>query len=454
MSRFSTAFSCLILSMAIAVTGASAPAIATAQSVVPEVAASAGSDPLAIGRVIMKPQTLQYDRAGLVNKAAGTPSEAAFAKYGGDMEAYSRAAQKSRTGKAFEAVFASQENARFAAIGAKNRILVSAAENLPHHGADLVMIDEAGRVTRQFQAKTGWQNLQQAVSDPRYAKMEIVTDDESLAVLSKELAKAESNAARRGLGLAGEWKAVRRAIDEGRLLQRTPSGAPLPTKGYVEQEARSALEAAWKRTSGAAAETAGSARPLEAAARVERAGVAAADGAHTAEGIARAAAREAGDVALATRDAGSGAAKAAEGAAEAASTGSKALRGVGTGLVVVGVAVDVGTRVNKGVNVEKRYAAGEITAQEREVAHAKNAAGCAGGWGGAWAGAELGAMGGGAVAGPVGAGVGGVAGGVAGYFGGEAVAEEAAEWTVDAIHSTGTTISEATSSAWSWVCGN
>jgi uncharacterized protein YcfJ len=100
--------------------------------------------------------------------------------------------------------------------------------------------------------------------------------------------------------------------------------------------------------------------------------------------------------------------------------------------------------------VERRYAKGEITAQQREVEHAKNVAGCAGGWGGACACGELGATGGTAVGGPIGGGVGAVAGGIAGYFGGEAVAASAAEWTVNKVHSTSTTIAEATSNAWAW----
>lgn len=334
-----------------------APVSGFGQTVVPEVAASVGSDPLATGRVIAKPQTPQYDLVGLVNKSAGQPSEAAFAKYAGDIDAYWQAAEKSRMGKSFEAVFAYQENARLAATGAKNRILVSAAENLPHHGADLVMIDEAGRVTRQFQAKTGWQNLQQALSDSRYATMEIVTDNESLTVLNRELAKAENNAARRGLSLADEWKAVRRAIDEGRLLQRTPSGAPLPTRAYVEQEARAALEVVWKRMSGAAAEAAEKAKALNAAARAERTVTAGADDAARAgERIARAATQEAGDVAIAACDAGNGATKAAVGAAEATRTASKALHGTCEALAVVGVVVDAGVRINDAVAVEQRFA--------------------------------------------------------------------------------------------------
>ena len=135
---------------------------------------------------------------------------------------------------------------------------------------------------------------------------------------------------------------------------------------------------------------------------------------------------------------------------------------------VVGAAVDVGIRVNDGMQVETEFREGRISQQQREVAHAKNTAGLVGGWGGAFAGAEVGAIGGaavgaacGGVAAPIGAAVGGIAGGVAGYLGGEAAAEAAAEWSVQKIHSAGTSISDAATStkrgvtnAWRYVWGD
>lgn len=116
----------------------------------------------------------------------------------------------------------------------------------------------------------------------------------------------------------------------------------------------------------------------------------------------------------------------------------------------VAIAVDAVSRTLDGQETENRFAAGEITPQQREIIHARNAAGMAGGLGAAWAGAEIGAIGGGVAGsvvapGPgtaVGGVIGGVVGGVAGYIGGEAAAAEAAEWAVDKVHGTGTTISE------------
>ncbi len=124
--------------------------------------------------------------------------------------------------------------------------------------------------------------------------------------------------------------------------------------------------------------------------------------------------------------------------------------------VPVAVAFDLGFRIEDGMDTEDRFQAGEITQQEREIEHAKNAAGMAGGWAGAFVGAKLGGAGGAAAGscvapGPgtaIGGVAGAVAGGVAGYFGGEAAAEAGAEWAVDKVHATGTTIAETGGAVW------
>lgn len=175
-----------------------------------------------------------------------------------------------------------------------------------------------------------------------------------------------------------------------------------------------------------------------------------------------------GDLAKTAATSVDDAARTADGVAKAAAEGSKAGKIVAKVALPVAVAVDAGFRVRDGVEIEQQFAAGKITLQHREVAHAANVAGMAGGWAGAWAGAELGAAGGAAIGtavvpGPgttVGAAVGGLAGGVAGYVGGEAAAASAAEWAMDKVHAAGTTVSETANSAahglqqaWNWARG-
>ena len=136
--------------------------------------------------------------------------------------------------------------------------------------------------------------------------------------------------------------------------------------------------------------------------------------------------------------------------------GARLLKVTGKAAIPIAVVVDVGLRVHKGSETERQFEAGEISSQQREVAHAKNVAGMAGGWGGALAGAKLGALGGGAVGsafpGPgtaIGGFAGGVTGGVAGYFGGEAAAKATARWTVERVHSAGKTVTGSVKAAWS-----
>lgn len=124
--------------------------------------------------------------------------------------------------------------------------------------------------------------------------------------------------------------------------------------------------------------------------------------------------------------------------------------------IPVAVAADGGIRIHDAMDVEQQFAAGDISAEDREVAHARSAAGMMGGWIGAWVLAKFGAIGGAeagiAVApGPgtlVGTALGGVVGGIVGYFGGEAAAAAAAEWTVKQVHRAGTTIAGCTQFLW------
>ena len=122
----------------------------------------------------------------------------------------------------------------------------------------------------------------------------------------------------------------------------------------------------------------------------------------------------------------------------------------------VAIVVDAGIRTLDVIEAENRFAAGEITSQQREIIHARNVTGMAGGLGGAWAGAEAGTIAGGAAGSVVAPGlgtviggvIGGVVGGVTGYIGGDAAGAEAGEWASGKVHSTGTTISETAKSAW------
>lgn len=131
-----------------------------------------------------------------------------------------------------------------------------------------------------------------------------------------------------------------------------------------------------------------------------------------------------------------GSAAAAESTCAAAKTAAATARlaTVAKAAGAIGAAVDAGSRGYEAYQVEQQYRAGQISAADRNAAHAGNAGGFVGGWGGAVAGAKGGAVVGGAagacaggVGAPVGAFVGGVAGGVGGYLGGAYVGKTASQ---------------------------
>ena len=131
-----------------------------------------------------------------------------------------------------------------------------------------------------------------------------------------------------------------------------------------------------------------------------------------------------------TRAAGEGA-----GAAEGVGTAAKTLRVAAKGVAIAGFALDAGLRAKQSVAVERAYNAGQLSRDQRNYSHTKNAVGMAGGWGGAAAGEDLGAKGGAVVGSAicpgvgtiVGGIVGGVGGGIGGYLGGEYIAENLLE---------------------------
>lgn len=165
------------------------------------------------------------------------------------------------------------------------------------------------------------------------------------------------------------------------------------------------------------------------------------------------------DVSKATAGSIDDVSRASDDLARVAAEGSTVAKTLSKVALPVAVAVDAGIRVCDSIDTEQRFAAGQITMQQREVEHARNTAGLAGGWTGAWAGAQLGSLSGGAAGtavapGPgtaIGGVVGGVAGGVAGYVGGEMAAEAASDWAVNRVHAAGTTIADSAETAWNGV---
>lgn len=377
------------------------------------------SDALAVGAEVVRPSQVTGSLDELMDRTVGKVRDAAVARYESDFDAYWKASQTSREGKALEAIACDTVNKRNAATGDGTRWTTTAAQGHPTHPADIVEINASGKIVRHVQVGKGYSNVLNKLSDAKYAEMDILTDKETFEALQKELRREVVRANSVGRPLQPKFAALQKAVKSGRLLEKLPCGAPLPTRSHISKVAFDhARKLFFQRTlaRGTVARTATKTKIVREAAEVTD------DAVRSVDDVARAGSK----------------------------AGSKLIRSATKGAAVVGAVVDVGFRANDAIHVEKKYQAGAISVEEREVSHVKNAAGMAGGWGGAFAGAKVGAVGGGAVGtacggvgAPIGAVAGGVAGGVAGYIGGEAAAEAAAEWTITKVHQTGNTLSGA-----------
>jgi hypothetical protein len=202
-------------------------------------------DGFVIGQTLVGPKTLTSSLAELVDLTAGKASLDAYRRYGGDFSKYWQAIEKQRAGKTFEALWAYKENERLDKLGRQERWVVTAAEGAPHSAADLVLIDGERRVFGQSQFKLGWKAARDAISDAKYTGMSIVTTQESLDVIEKELSKAVITSTRRGVPLPENWRLVQETLAKGRLVRSSTTGAPPLTTEEILGVARATAGRRW-----------------------------------------------------------------------------------------------------------------------------------------------------------------------------------------------------------------
>lgn len=204
------------------------------------VANKTGGDPFAIGKTLLKTNTLDYiKQPDLIAKVAGKPSMNAFNKYGGDFDKYYKAVESQRAGKVFEAMDVFKKNRELARSGSSRRFLVTAAEGYPGHAADVLEIN--GLVKRQFQYKSNWNNGQSALFEPKYSGMKIVIPKDKMEILKQNLNKAESKALRRNVALNPKWQTTKEAILDRRII-----ASSLSTKD-IEAASKRTLQAEWNK---------------------------------------------------------------------------------------------------------------------------------------------------------------------------------------------------------------
>lgn len=375
--------------------------------------------------------TLSLDEAGqrldgmtiddLIASTAGDVRADKLAKYSGDFSEYWSAARSSLEGKTIEAVAAYTVNGRFRATGNGVRLIPTTLLRQPAHPADLIVVSANGIEIGRVQAKLGAGQVIAALDDPKYEVMDILTTQDTYDELRSRLHKASAKATQRGVPLKPSLRRLERAIDSGRLWSKLPCGAPLPERAFVNAAAKGHFSERWC----AAART-----PMIAAR--ERV-----TGARQASKTASEAAGEVANAAGCMDDV----AKSVVGSADDVTRTAGQVVADLVGPAAFGIEVVVGGVEAYGT--ERRFAAGDITQEEREISHGEVFGGAVGGWTGGTEGAAAGAAVGTLIMPGFGTAVGGVVGGIGGGIGGSAAGRYIAARGVKAIHASGATIRSA-----------
>lgn len=192
-----------------------------------------------IGSFVRNPRTLEIrDLTTLFHKATGGVRQKSTLKHIGDFESYWKASFTGRSGKAFEAYEVYRANRKLARLGRSERFVITAVEGSPHHAADVVLIDGTGKITKQFQHKLGVRAALNAIKDPKYAGMTIVTPRNSLSRIRRDLKEAIRRAASSEKGLPPKWQHIQNALAEGRLTDEMLPGLQVWSRKQIERIAK------------------------------------------------------------------------------------------------------------------------------------------------------------------------------------------------------------------------
>lgn len=164
----------------------------------------------------------------LIDQTAGGISDKAIDRYGDDFGAYWKSSATGREGKVFEAVAADDFNTRMASLGSPRRLTPTASVGLPSAPEDLVLMGEDGKPVCRVQAKMGFERTLNAIADPKYSQMQILTTQDTF----DEISAAISDQMKRGR-LPGKLQRAADAIESGRLWRALPCGSPLPKKAAI-----------------------------------------------------------------------------------------------------------------------------------------------------------------------------------------------------------------------------
>ena len=413
---------------------------------------------LTIGTQLKAPSKVLLSLEETLTQCMGKVSEKALENHP-TFESYWKASQNSRAGFTLEGVFSDTFNRRSLSTAQETRIYPSSTYGLKHAAADLVEVDMNGKVVAQYQCKTYKGDIYKHLDDPKFQNMKFITTQNTLEIMQKELAAAKQSALTRNVALSDKMRSLDEALNSGKLLQKSPCGAPLPTRLHLDSLAKKLTEKLYNQalrerfnflSTGLKQETIENLKnqPLEAKQVTEKP---VSNPKPLPTTITRVPDKTVKPAPTTTRTND-------KVSLDKISTGGQVLKTATKALPVIAVAYEGYQRVNESKNIEEQYSNGSITEEQREVGHVKNVAGGVGGLTGALVGVGPGAEVGaaiGTIGGPVGIAVGGflggVAGGVTGAIVGDKVVGEVAGYATNAIHSTGTTVKSVISTTGEWI---
>jgi hypothetical protein len=200
-----------------------------------------------LGRMVSNPKTATLPYKELLEKTAGKVRAKAIRKHR-TFARYLDASRTGRAGKVFEASEAFRANQLLKRSGSELRIIVTAAEDAGSDAADLVMLQANGRESKHFQLKSSGKAAWDALGNPKYGRMTIVTHPEELHWLSRELRKEKTRKQLRNQPLSKRYARLDKALKDGKLTDEIVPGQKVLSRRSTNIKTENMLRRQWDAT--------------------------------------------------------------------------------------------------------------------------------------------------------------------------------------------------------------
>jgi hypothetical protein len=196
-------------------------------------------DRFSLGRKINDPLTLQIPTKRLHEKTIGRIRTKSFNKYS-TFDDYWQAGGTGSRGKFFESQSVLQANSALKKQGSAYRYAITAVEGDPGHPADLVLLNDKGKIVRRCQLKST-RNVNDIIKfsqEAKYSDMTLVTHPETLMDLSERGKREIEKARLRGQPPPTKWQNVLDKLERGLITDELVDGKKVHTLEKTAEGAR------------------------------------------------------------------------------------------------------------------------------------------------------------------------------------------------------------------------